>query len=265
MRSLDFATFKYQSIDVANLFITADFGPGRLNITSSFTYDAVGNLITQTDPRGNTATLTYDAARRLLSSTGPIPYDSGSLLVRTTNAYDADGRILSVTRTNAGSNQVTQTAYTRTGQPQSITDPNGNTTSFAYDLDDRQTSVTQPASLNRITRFTYDALGRLATVIDNNNVTAEQYSYTANGLPATFIDARGNTTKTTYDGFDRLSQTTYAFGTGLASSESFTYDADDNLKTRVTRKGDMIGFAYDTLNRLVTKTDQRTRLFWACG
>ena len=234
--------------------ITADFGPGRLNITSSFAYDAVGNLNAQTDPRGNTATLTYDVARRLLTSTAPTPYDSGSLLVRTTNAYDADGRITSVTRTNAGANQVTQTAYTRTGQAQSITDPNGNTTSFAYDLDDRQTSVTQPAPLGRITRFTYDALGRLATVIDNNNVTAEQYTYTANGLPATLIDARGNTTKSTYDGFDRLSQTTYAFGTGLASSESFTYDADDNLKTRVTRKADTINFAYDTLNRLTTKT-----------
>ena len=93
------------------------------------------------------------------------------------------------------------------------------------------------SNVNRVTRFNYDALGRLANVIDSNNVTAEQYTYTSNGLPATFIDARGNTTRTIYDGFDRTSQNTYAYGTGLASSESFTYDADDNLKTRVTRKG----------------------------
>ena len=99
----------------------------------------------------------------MLTSTAPAPYDSASLLVRSTSAYDADGCIISVSRTNAGASQSTQTSYTRTGQPHSVTDPNG--------------------------------------------------------LQATFTDARGNTTKTSYDGFDRPTQTTYAFGSGLASSE----------------------------------------------
>lgn len=53
-----------------------------------------------------------------------------------------------------------------------------------------------------------------------------------------------------YDGFDRLATTTYPLG----STEVLTYDADSNVLTRKTRAGDTISFAYDTLNRLTTKT-----------
>jgi YD repeat-containing protein len=40
----------------------------------------------------------------------------------------------------------------------------------------------------------------------------------------------------------------------LGSTEVLTYDADSNVLTRKTRAGDTISFAYDTLNRLITKT-----------
>ncbi len=235
---------------------TADAGSGRLNLTTSYTYDTTGNLTSRTDPRGNTTTMTYDAARRLVTTTASAPFNTGTLLVRTTNTYDADGRVTAVTRSNGATSQVSSTSYTRTGQVQAVTDPNGNQTRSTYDLNDRLVSVTQPVamSITRMTRLSYDALGRLASVVDPTGTTAEQYTYTANGKQASFIDARGTTTRYTYDGFDRLSQTTYAYGTALASSESYGYDADDNVTSRTTRKGDTITFAYDTLNRLTTKT-----------
>jgi RHS repeat-associated protein len=134
---------------------------------------------------------------------------------------------------------------------------NSNQTVRTYDLNDRLQSVAQPVSagLDRLTRFNYDTLNRLVSVIDNTGNMAEQYSYTANGKLASFTDARGNTTSYTYDGFDRLSQITYPIGsTGTHTSESFTYDADDNISSRTTRNGDTISFGYDTLNRLCTKT-----------
>ena len=53
-----------------------------------------------------------------------------------------------------------------------------------------------------------------------------------------------------YDGFDRLATTTYPLG----STEVLTYDADSNPLTRKTRANQTIAFAYDTLNRLKTKT-----------
>src|ERR1700682_3836671 len=68
--------------------------------------------------------------------------------------------------------------------------------------------------------------------------------------------ARGDATTFTYDGFDRPSQTTYPIGsTGTHTSESVTlYDTDDNMLTRTTRAGGVFNFAYDNLNRLMTKT-----------
>jgi RHS repeat-associated protein len=40
----------------------------------------------------------------------------------------------------------------------------------------------------------------------------------------------------------------------LGSTETLTYDADSNVLTRKTRANQTISFAYDTLNRLITKT-----------
>lgn len=48
----------------------------------------------------------------------------------------------------------------------------------------------------------------------------------------------------------RLATTTYPLG----STETLTYDADNNVLTRKTRNNQIISFAYGTLNRLRTKT-----------
>jgi YD repeat-containing protein len=140
--------------------VTIDAGPGRLNLTTSYTYDTTGNLTARTDPRGHTTTMTYDAARRFVTTTAPTPFNSGVLLVQTTNAYDPDGRVTAVTRSNGVTSQVVSTSYPRTGQVQAVTDPNGNQTRSTYDLNDRLASVTQPVapSITRVTRFSYDAL-----------------------------------------------------------------------------------------------------------
>jgi YD repeat-containing protein len=56
--------------------------------------DTTENLTARTDPRGNTTTMPYDAARRLV--TASAPFNTGTLLVRTTTAYDADGLVTAV-------------------------------------------------------------------------------------------------------------------------------------------------------------------------
>ncbi|MBM3560342.1 MAG: hypothetical protein FJX53_10800 [Alphaproteobacteria bacterium] len=56
-----------------------------------------------------------------------------------------------------------------------------------------------------------------------------------------------------YDGLDQLAELTLAAGTGLASSETYAYDAAGNRTSRVTRAGDTIAYTYDALNRLATK------------
>ena len=241
-------SFTYDSFE--NLITqVSDSGSGHLNVTTRFTYDALGNVIARTDPNGSTTTMTYDADRRLLTRTAPAPFNSGLSLVQTTNAYDPDGHLLSVTRTNGASNVVTSMSYTATGQVQTVTDPRGNVTSNSYDADDRLASVTDP--VGRVTSYGYDAMGRRISVSNPaiQGTPLLQQTYTPDGLIGGLTDANNHTTTFTLDGFDRLSTTTYPGG-GI---EVLTYDADSNVLTQKTRANQTITFTYDTLNRLATK------------
>jgi len=242
--------FSYDSFENLSSQVADSGGSGHLNAKTIFGYDNLGNVVSRTDPNGNAATMSYDADRRLLTTTAPAPFGAGSpALVQTSNAYDADGHLLSVTRANGASNAVTRMSYTATGQVRTVTDPNGNVTTNAYDADDRLQSVTDP--LYRQTVYAYDAMSRRISVsnpaIQSNPLL--QQSYTPDGLIGSLSDANGNTTTFTPDGFDRLATTTYPGG----STENLTYDADGNVLTRKTRAGATIAFSYDTLNRLATK------------
>jgi len=222
-------------------------GTGHIDATTRYAYNALGDQISQTDPNGNIWTMSYDANRQLLTTTAPAPFNLGTSLVQTTNAYDPDGHVLSVTRTNGSENQVTRTSYTNTGKAAATTDPNGNATTYGYDADDRLVTVTDP--LLRTTTFGYDALSRLISTVDPTGHLAEQRTYSPHGMLASLTDANGNTINYTYDGFDRLSTTTWPD----SSTETLTYDADANMLTRKTRAGPTITYTYDTLNRRVSK------------
>ncbi len=125
-------------------------------------------------------------------------------------------------------------------------------TLYAYDRGNRLTGVTDP--VGRVTNYGYDSLGRRISVsnLAIQSTPLLQQTYILDGLLASLTDVNigNNPTHFAYDGFDRLSTTTYPLG----SSEVLTYDADSNVLTRRTRADQSIVFAYDTLNRLATKT-----------
>jgi RHS repeat-associated protein len=118
------------------------------------------------------------------------------------------------------------------------------------------------ASSTLATTWSYDALSRPYQVY-NTAIQANpllQQTYTADGLRASLADANyvpvthPSITTFAYDGFDRLATTTYPNPGSGSTTETFTYDADSNVKTRKTRAGSTITYTYDTLNRLATKS-----------
>ena len=235
-----------------------DPGSGsHINATTSYAHDPVGNVTSSTNPNNRTTVNTWDAGRRLLTTTLPSSAGGTGAGVATALTYDADNRVLQ-TRQSLGATilRTTSATYTATGKQATATDANGNVGRFAYDLLDRLSQTTD--ALGRVTQYTYDALSRPYQVF-NTAIAGSipggalvQQTYTADGLRASLTDAGNHTTSFAYDGYDRLSTTTYPDST----TEAYTYDADSNVLTRKTRASSSTTFtyAYDTLNRLTTKT-----------
>lgn len=114
---------------------------------------------------------------------------------------------------------------------------------------------------DRITRKLYDAAGHAVKIQTGYGTTAQRdetsTTYTPNGKILTVVDARNNTTTYAYDGFDRITYMLYpASGGGSSSSdfEQFGYDPAGNVTSKRLRDGQSIGFGYDALGRLQTRT-----------
>ena len=225
----------------------------------SFTYDANGNVLTQTDALGNTTTYTYEPVyNKVTSTTDPL----GDV---TTFTYDSFGNML--TRKDPNGN-VTSYTYNSFGQVTQITDPTNQKMTFAYDSFGNLTTFTD--ALENTTTTTYDAISRPIQTIDalgrrretaydalsritsqtnaQNNKTSFTYDPVSNLLSLT--DARNNTTSFTYNGLNRLLTRT----TPLGTSDSRLYDFNSSLTSFTDRRGQTGTYAYDSLNRLVTET-----------
>ncbi|MDP9877263.1 RHS repeat-associated protein [Variovorax boronicumulans] len=267
--------------NAANKYVPAtsvvDSGTGKLNLTSTFTFDATGNLTVANGPRTDvtdTVTTAYDAGRRAIQVT-----DAASKLTKTT--YDKDGRP-TITAAQIGTQWlVSCSRYSETGKvtrawgpaltaaattcpaeaaPVPITDT-------AYDDLDRAFRTTQfvPAADggNRVTETVYNAddtvqivKKAVGTALAQSYVT---YTYTPNGSVDSSKDAKNNLTVYLYDGFDRLSKTHYPLPAtpNLANANDYeenTYDPNGNVTAIRKRSAQTVTQTWDNLNRLTART-----------
>jgi RHS repeat-associated protein len=117
---------------------------------------------------------------------------------------------------------------------------------------------------DRITKTAYDVAGQVTSITSGYGVDPlilEAKNYTDNGLVGWLEDGEGNRTTYTYDGFDRLKKIAYPVaGKGQHSSNTsalyteYGYDDNDNRTSERRRDGQMVGFVYDKLNRMQSKT-----------
>ena len=236
-------TFGYNAAgDVTSIVVDS----GGLGLTTGFGRDGVGNRTSVTDGRGNTTNFVYDDERRITQIVAPSPFSYVTEI-----DYDADGRVSQVRRQTGDAGhpwQTTSVTYTASGKRDLVTHPNGYSTDYVYDTLDRLYQIIDPES--RTTEYHYDELNRLLQVIDGNGDTEQAWTYSANGRAATLTDANTNTTTYGYDGFDRLTTTTYPD----SSYEQLTLDDAGRVTAIQTRSGQVISLAYDELDRRTSRT-----------
>jgi RHS repeat-associated protein len=194
------------------------------------TYNARGQILTTTNPRGETRTYSYDTNGYLLSVDGPLPGSADSLAF----TYDAVGRLQTARDTDG---YTVTNYYDNLDRLTNVIHPDGTFSSFTYDKLD---CVADQDRLGRVTRFTYDALRRQTSVQDPLNRIV-QYEYCNCGLLSALIDPLGRRTTFTYDLQGRLTTKTYADGSTL----SYTYeDTTSRLKSICDERGQFKYFTY---------------------
>ena len=246
------ATYTYYS---DNLVKSVTDSLGR---TTSFDYDAVGNitrvtrldgtpnavtgsmayngpfyeLSSVTDPLGHTSTFTYDGFGNLVQATDPLNH-------QTSMTYNPNGQIASV---SDALNNTVQFGYFQ-NDPVSVTDPLGNASTSFYDAIGRAVSTTD--AQGNVSQFQYSNLNLPTQVTDaqGNNTS---FSYDGNGNLLTLTDARNHTITYAYNNMDQVQTRTDP----LLRQESYTYDFNGNVVSATDRKGLATTFNYDPLNRL---------------
>ena len=138
--------------------------PTRPARSRSYTYDAYGNLASQTDPAGNVTQYAYDPNGHLLTTTlanytgSPPGSQAAAPLIEESRAYDPAGRLASVTDAMG---RVTSYAYTDNGLTASVTRTGPGGGSYTEEAD------------------TYDPAGNLITKVTNNGATTTNYTVDA--------------------------------------------------------------------------------------
>jgi RHS repeat-associated protein len=256
-----------------------------------FTYNAAGQVLTDTDRAGNTVTYAYDSRGRLTtlvypgagSPTVKISYTGAGNVSSVTDemgdttsyTYDNANRILtSKDAIQAAAGKQVQYRYDDAGNLTSVTDANGHTTSYVYDTRNDLIATVDPVNqgAGKQTSYTYDATGNLTAVIDPlgheatysyddvNRMTGmtdadgnhTTWVYDSEGELTAVIDPDGHATSYVYDQDGRLQDEVDPTQTGGLATYAYSYDNNDNIKTETDPLGHTVSYSYDALDRLTT-------------
>ncbi|MGA2664039.1 MAG: RHS repeat-associated core domain-containing protein [Nitrososphaerales archaeon] len=261
------------------------------DVETAYTYDFyTGSVASETDPDGYTTSYTYDALGRLTSESLPAvngtvattrySYNDATNVVTVTDptgnitrdCYDGLGQLTEVqTFLSPTGAPYSGEYYTYNWQGQEATDqaPSGAVTTYSYDSLGRQVQVTDPDGSHILTayndttdtetvtdgdghrtQYVYDFMQNLLAVREYWSATtynATTYTYDGVGnLVKTAGPDAGQVTTYTYDNLGDLVQTAYPDGT----TQKATYDAVGDVLTSTDQMGRTTAYAYDFLDRL---------------
>ena len=219
-----------------------------MGVKTEFGYNSYGNITSTTLPAlGISSSAGYDEVSRLTSMTDALnqtttyEYNNNDFLTRETDAqghstryeYDVNGNLTTIT--NAKSMQTIMEYDEATDWLTAVRFGNA-TRRYTYNEDGSVKTFTKP-DLTTLS-CTYDALGRIVS----DGVST--YSYDNDKMQLRSVSKGGKTMTFGYDGFNRITSTTYD-----GHSNSYGYDENGNLTSL-----NGVTYDYDGLNRMTSVT-----------
>lgn len=223
---------------------------GAIEMTESYTYDALGRVVSRTSTSGQSETYTY--GNRTLATT------SGGRT--STQTMDAWGNIKSITNplgtittykyySNGNANTITSGGLTTTivydtyGRRYLVKDPNSEKpTYYTYDGFGRLTEVKDAKGV--ITKYTYDSAGRLTTIDQGGQKTSYTYGTASQFLLTLSISNANSTIKYTYDKYKRPTSKTVITGSETMKT-SYTYNAYGQISSVSYPNASISDITYD--------------------
>ncbi|MCA9166385.1 MAG: PD40 domain-containing protein [Planctomycetales bacterium] len=191
-----------------NQLISTTYADGS---SERLSYDELGNLMSISNRRGQTTTFNSDDNGRLSSKTNA----DGTV---DTYEYDNAGRLIRASR--AG--QTILLDYNSLDTIRRITYANGSYLQFEYNTVGQRTRRVDNTGFE--VNYSYDELGRLATLKDVGGAMLVSYVYDDDGLLTQRNNGNGTFTTYTYDAGQLIELANYAPGGALNSNYRYTYD-----------------------------------------
>jgi RHS repeat-associated protein len=219
--------------------------------TSEYEYNAYGQLINQKDANSNEYSMLYDIGGRITTKTNlNDPTDVINYQYVTSGNGLNKLKKESFLGTGTYFIDYTYNSYGQVLQSKESIDAQNYVTSYTYNSDGNNTSITYPSGFK--VNYEYDNKGLLVKVKDNNSKTLFQNpTYNQFGQLTSYLLGNGISTVKTYDQYGVIQK----IKAGSIFDMEFTMDL---LKGNLTERKDLIHgltetFTYDYLNRLTSE------------
>ncbi|MBA1421363.1 MAG: RHS repeat protein [Epsilonproteobacteria bacterium] len=232
-------------------------------LSESYTYDArFGVPLTHTGPNGLTTTWKYDAMRRKIEeqrtdgtwqkwthvwNTPTINsrklfdvIQSASDKADRVTSYDSLGRVTESSTTTLGGKKLYLTRKFYNEKAQLV-------------REELPSIVGESAG---VVKTTYDRFGRTISVSKPGpSNTVQTYTTQINNFTTILTDPKGNKKQTVKNAMGQVISITDAYGSSVASSIHYTYDAIGNLLKTTDSAGNVITMAYNAAGKKVYMND----------